>query len=159
MTNQQEFSNWRPKLTNGKENHKRRSTAINGSPSQSELSKLQDRDLTGSRYMNSKLRKERFRLPSIHTKYKGEPDRSTSHFGPESKSKNKRSFDKKSSSQTPQVRQMMPRGFVQFWMQYRPSLAIQSSTICQDIDTLSIEVIRQHNEPCVVLPFLQKENK
>lgn len=157
MTNQQEFATWKPKLTNGKENHKRRSTAMNGSSSQSELFKLQDRDLTGSRYMNSK--KEGFRLPTIHTKSKGDPDRSTLHFGPESKSRNKRGFDRKSSSQTPQVRQIMPGGFVQFWMQYKPSLAIQSSTICQDIDALSIEVIRQHNEPCVVLPFLQKENK
>lgn len=156
MANQQDVDNWRLKLTNGKENHKRRRVANNGNYSQSELSKLQDRDLTGSRYMNSK--KERF-LPSIHNKGKDESDRSASHFGPESKSRNKRLVDKKSSAQTTQAREVMPRGFVQFWMQYKPSLAIQSSTICQDIDTLSIEVIRQHNEPCVVLPSLRNENK
>lgn len=156
MANQQDSDNRRRKLANGKDNHKHGRAANDGNYSQSELSKLQNCDLTGSRYMNSK--KERF-LPSIHNKNKEEPESAASQFGPESKSKNKRRFNKKSSSQTTEVRQVMPRGFVQFWMQYKPSLAIQSSTICQDIDTLSIEVIRQHNEPCVVLPSLRNDNK
>lgn len=157
MANQQDLNNWRLKSINGKENYKHTRAAKDGNSNHPESSKLKHCDLTGSRYMNSKT--ETF-LPSIHSKNQREPHRSGSDFGTgHRKGRSKRALDKKASSKTTQVRQIMPRGFMQFWMRYKPSLAIQSSKISHDIDALSIEVIRQHNEPCVVLPSLRNESK
>lgn len=59
------------------------------------------------------------------------------------------------SSTSPQ--QLMPRGFRQFWSHQKSSLAIQALKGCQDIDTFSIEIIKEHNEPHVVLPSLAKK--
>lgn len=158
MANQQDLDNWRPKSINGKENYKRQTRAAkDGNSYNPESTKLEHCDLTGSRYTNSKT--ERF-LPSIHNKSQGECHRPGSHFGAGNrKGRSKRVLEKKASSKTTQVRQIMPRSFMQFWMRYKPSLAIQSSNISQDIDALSIEVIRQHNEPYVVLPSLRNESK
>ena len=158
MAKQQDLENWRLKSINGKENFKRQTRAAKDESSYNpELTKLEHCDLTGSRYMNSKT--ETF-LPSIRNKSQGELHSPGSHFGTGNrKGRSKRVFEKKASSKTTQVRQIMPRSFMQFWMRYKPSLAIQSSNISQDIDALSIEVIRQHNEPCVVLPSLRHETK
>ena len=159
MANQQDLDNWRLKSINGKENYKRKTRAAKDGSSHynPESTKLEHCDLTGSRYMNSKT--ETF-LPSIHTKSQGERHRPGSHFGTGNrKGRSKRVLEKKASSKTIQVRPIMPSSFMQFWMRYKPSLAIQSSNISRDIDALSIEVIRQHNEPCVVLPSLRNESK
>jgi len=158
MANQQDLDYWRLKSINGKENYKRKARAArDGNSYNPESTKLGHCDLTGSRYMNSKT--ETF-LPSIHKKSHGERHKPGSHFETGNrKGRSKRVLEKKASSKATEVRQIMPRSFMQFWMRYKPSLAIQSSNISRDIDALSIEVIRQHNEPCVALPSLRNESK
>lgn len=157
VANQQDFNNWRLKLANGTENHKYRRKENDGNSNHRESSLEQLHH--GCRDVKNKT--QRFRLPSIHaTKSTGERDSPASHFKPGNlKSKSRKIFDEQASLQTTQVRQITPAGFRQFWKQYKPSLAIQSSPIFHDIDAFSIEVIRQHNEPCVVLPTLPNENK
>ena len=156
MANQQDVdTDWKLKSIIGKENYKRQTrTTKDGNPFHPPKSTMLEHcDLTGSRYMNSKRETS---LPYIHNKSQG----AGSHFGiGNRKGRSKRVLEKKASSKSTQVRQIMPRSFMQFWMRYKPSLAIQSSNISLDIDALSIEVIRQHNEPCVVLPSLRNESK
>jgi len=159
MANHQDLDYWRLKSINGKENYKRQPRAAkDGNSYNPESTKLGHCDLTGSRYMNSKTGTF---LPSIHKKNQEERHRQGSHFetAGNRKGRSKKALEKKASLKTTEVRQIMPRSFMQFWMRYKPSLAIQSSSISQDIDALSIEVIRQHNEPCVVLPTLRNESK
>ena len=156
MANWQDLDNWTLKSINGKETYKRTRAAKDGNSSHPESTKLEHCDLTGSRYMNSKTGTF---LPPIHNKSQGERHRPGSHFGNRKAGRSKTILEKKASSKTTQVRQIMPRSFMQFWMRYKPSLAIQSSKISHDIDELSIEVIRQHNEPCMVLPSLRNESK
>lgn len=157
MAKRQDLDNWRLKSINGNENYKQTRAARDGNSNQPGSAKLGHCDLTGSRYMNSKTGTS---LPSIHNKSQGERHKTGSYFETGNrKSRSKGVLDKKASSKAIQVRQIMPISFMQFWMRYKPSLAIQSSKISHDIDELSIEVIRQHNEPCVVLPSLRNESK
>lgn len=63
--------------------------------------------------------------------------------------------DNFTSSSTPRAQQIMPRGFRQFWLHYRSSLDIQALRVNEDIDSFSIEIIREHNKPRVALPSLR----
>lgn len=57
------------------------------------------------------------------------------------------------------AKQLMPTNVRQFWLQRKPSLAIHPSTFYHDIDAFSIEMIREHNEPHLVLPSLRGKLK
>ena len=159
MAKAQDYGNQSSTLIKGKENHRHRETANDGNCNQRGLSlERLRRHFNGSSETTNKL--ERVRLPSIYAQSKSNRFKSSTHSGPRNlKCTSRTVFNEQASPQTTQVRQIMPRGFEEFWLHYKPSLAIRSSTICQDIDALSIEIIRQQNQPCVVLPSLRSKNK
>ena len=97
-------------------------------------------------------------LPSIpRSESKGKSDCGCSFCDGNSKSRTWRDFNTQTPSSTTQARQLTPTGFRQFWLRYKSSLAIQPSEFYQDIDAYSIEVIREHNEPHLVLPSLRNK--
>lgn len=97
-------------------------------------------------------------LPSIpRSERKGKSDCGCSFCDGTSKSRSWRDSNTQTPSSTTQARQLTPTGFRQFWLRYKSSLAIQSSEFYQDIDAYSIEVIREHNEPRLVLPSLRNK--
>lgn len=121
-----------------------------------ESSALDHGHLNDARYV---IRKTDSPLPFIPCcKRRGECDCALPFDG-RSKSRSCRAFNKQTPSSTTQAQQLMPTGFKQFWLQYKPSLAIQPSTFYQDVDTFSIEMIREHNEPHLVLPSLREKLK
>lgn len=138
-------------------NHKckRATKEANSIRSMRGLSALERGDVRESRYLRRKT--DNF-LPFIpQSKREGEFDCGWSFCDENSKSRSWRVCNKQTSSSTVQARQLMPTGFKHFWQQYKPSLAIQPSTIYQDVDAYSIEVIREYNEPHLVLPSLRNK--
>ena len=119
-------------------------------------SALKRNKLNGSRYVS---RREKRFLPSIpRIEVKGDRDnRSLRYDGPESKTV--RACNQQFSSPTTQAKQLMPTNVRQFWLQRKPSLAIHPSTFYHDIDAFSIEMIREHNQPQLVLPSLRGKLK
>ena len=49
------------------------------------------------------------------------------------------------------------RGFTQFWSHYKSPLVIQTLKGYEDIDTFSIEMVKEHDKTRVVLPSLAKK--
>lgn len=120
-------------------------------------SALKRNNLNGSRYV---IRRTKRFLPSIPRieEVKGDRDnRSLRCDGPESKTV--RACNQQFSSPTTQAKQLMPTNVRQFWLQRKPSLAIHPSTFYHDIDAFSIEMIREHNQPHLVLPSLRGKLK
>ena len=119
-------------------------------------SALKRNNLNGSRYVSK--RAKRF-LPSIpRIEVKGDRDNGSLRCdGPESRTV--RACNQQSSSPTTQAKQLMPTNFRQFWLQRKPSLAIHPSKFYHDIDAFSIEMIREHNQPHLVLPSLRGKLK
>lgn len=117
-------------------------------------SALKRNKLNGSRYVS---RREKRFLPSIpRIEVKGDRDnRSLRYDGPESKTV--RACNQQFSSPTTQAKQLMPTNVRQFWR--KPSLSIHPSTFYHDIDAFSIEMIREHNQPQLVLPSLRGKLK
>ena len=151
MAKAQHYNNWR---SNSKEETKingERQTRNDENCRQKGLSLAQiRRNFDGSHDTKKKL--ERIRLPPIQARNKRRQCvRSVSE---NLKRESGKKFNESSPETTP-ARQIMPRGFEEFWLQYKSSLAIRSSTIFPDIDALSIEIIRQQNQPRVVLPSLR----
>ena len=119
-------------------------------------SALKRNNLNGSRYVSK--RAKRF-LPSIpRIEVKGDCDNGSLRCdGPESRTV--RACNQQSSSPTTQAKQLMPTNFRQFCLQHKPSLAIHPSKFYHDIDAFSIEMIREHNQPHLVLPSLRGKLK
>ena len=117
-------------------------------------SALKRNKLNGSRYVS---RREKRFLPSIpRIEVKGDRDnRSLRYDGPESKTV--RAYNQQFSSPMTQAKQLMPTNVRQFWR--KPSLSIHPSTFYHDIDAFSIEMIREHNQPQLVLPSLRGKLK
>ena len=117
-------------------------------------SALKRNKLNGSRYVS---RREKRFLPSIpRIEVKGDRDnRSLRYDDPESKTV--RACNQQFSSPTTQAKQLMPTNVRQFWR--KPSLSIHPSTFYHDIDAFSIEMIREHNQPQLVLPSLRGKLK
>lgn len=49
------------------------------------------------------------------------------------------------------------RGFRQFWSHHKSTLVIQTLKGYEDIDTFSIEMVKEHDKTRVVLPSLAKK--
>lgn len=154
MAKAQDPNSSRSKLIKGTKVNVERQTRNDGNCSQKGLSLKQlRRHFDGSHDTKKKL--ERIRLPAIHARTKRRQRvRSPIHSPANNLKRENRKIHYESSSEITPVRQMMPKGFEEFWLQYKSSLAIRSSTIFPDIDALSIEIIRQQNQPRVVLPSI-----
>lgn len=155
MAKAQDPNSSRSKLIKGTKVNVERQTRNDGNFCQKGLSLKQlRRHFDGSHDTKKKL--ERIRLPAIHARNKRRQRvRSPTHSPANNLKRENRKIHYESSSEITPVRQMMPKGFEEFWLQYKSSLAIRSSTIFPDIDALSIEIIRQQNQPRVVLPSIR----
>lgn len=155
MAKAQDPNSSRSKLIKGTKVNVERQTRNDGNCSQKGLSLKQlRRHFDGSHDTKKKL--ERIRLPAIHARNKRRQRVRSPTYSPANNLKREnRKIHYESSSEITPVRQMMPKGFEEFWLQYKSSLAIRSSTIFPDIDALSIEIIRQQNQPRVVLPSIR----
>lgn len=155
MAKAQDPNSSRSKLIKATKVNVERQTRNDGNCSQKGLSLKQfSRHFDGSHDTKKKL--ERIRLPAIHARNKRRQRVRSPTYSPANNLKREnRKIHYESSSEITPERQMMPKGFEEFWLQYKSSLAIRSSTIFPDIDALSIEIIRQQNQPRVVLPSIR----
>ena len=155
LENQSDW-NCKPKLVNNMDKQKR-SPANSNYTNDADFIRLVHGASALKRRGNVKRKTDNF-LPSIpRSERKGQSDCDCSFCDGNSKSRTWRGSKTQTPSSITQGRQLTPTGFRQFWLRYKSSLAIQPSEFYQDIDAYSIEVIREHNEPHLVLPALRNK--